>query len=135
VRVSIGSDEDLPVVDSIVEELVTLGHDVVRLEAGSAWPEVGRAVGEQVANGLVERGVVCCWTGTGVAIAANKVTGVRAALCVDATTAVGARTWNDANVLAISLRLTTAGLAKEIVAAFMGGEPDPMERSTIDRVE
>ena len=53
------------------------------------------------------RGVVCCWTGTGVSIAANKVPGVRAALCTDAATASGARRWNDANVLALGLRLTS----------------------------
>jgi ribose 5-phosphate isomerase B len=76
-------------------------------------------VAEAVASGHADRGVVCCWTGTGVSIAANKVPGVRAALCVDAETARGARRWNDANVLALSLRLTSEAVAKEIVTAFL----------------
>ena len=69
-------------------------------------------------------GVVCCWTGTGVSIAANKVDGVRAALCVDAETARGARRWNDANVLAVSLRLTTPAVAEELLEAFTTTDAD-----------
>src|SRR5690606_32443630 len=79
-------------------------------------------------------GIVCCWTGTGVSIAANKVPGVRAALCVDAETATGARRWNDANVLALSLRLTTPALAEEIAAAFLAGTPDDEERPNFSRL-
>jgi ribose 5-phosphate isomerase B len=135
VRIGVGSDEELPVVDSVIEQLTGLGHEVERVGQGKAWPEVGRLVGEKVACGSIARGVVCCWTGTGVSIAANKVSGVRAALCVDAVTAAGARRWNDANVLALSLRLATTTLAKEIVLAFMETAFDPVERSTIARIE
>jgi ribose 5-phosphate isomerase B len=78
---------------------------------------------------------VCCWTGTGVSIAANKVTGVRAALCTDAETARGARRWNDANVLALGLRLTSPTVAAEMLDAFLDADPEPAERATIDRVE
>jgi ribose 5-phosphate isomerase B len=84
---------------------------------------------------VASTGVVCCWTGTGVSIAANKIPGVRAALCVDASTATDARRWNDANVLAIGLRLTSEEVAREIVVAFLAGAPEDGEAATIARVE
>ena len=87
-----------------------------------------------MAEGQADRGVVCCWTGTGVSIAANKVDGVRAALCTDAETARGARRWNDANVLALGLRLTSPTVAREMVEAFLATDPDPGEADTIARV-
>jgi ribose 5-phosphate isomerase B len=104
------------------------------------WPDVGRGVGVAVADGRADRGIVCCFTGTGVSIAANKVPGVRAALCTDAETARGARRWNDANVLALGLRLTSEVSAGEIVAAFLddGGEitiVDPAEHDNIAKLE
>jgi ribose 5-phosphate isomerase B len=74
----------------------------------------------RVAKGEADQAVVMCFTGTGVAMAANKVQGVRAALCVDAATAAGARRWNDANVLALSLRLLSETVAREIVVAWLG---------------
>ena len=77
---------------------------------------------------------MCCWTGTGVSMAANKVAGVRAALCTDAETARGARRWNDANVLALGLRLTSPEVAKEMLAAFLTTEPDDTEREQIDKL-
>jgi ribose 5-phosphate isomerase B len=115
--------------------LAERGHEVVVVGEGELWPDVGRAVGVAVAAGDADRGVVCCWTGTGVSIAANKVPGVRAALCTDAETARGARTWNDANVLALGLRLTTAALAEEMIDAFLAGQPAAGEAATIERVE
>jgi ribose 5-phosphate isomerase B len=72
-----------------------------------------------VATGEFDRGIVCCWTGTGASIAANKVRGVRAALCGDAQTAAGARKWNDANVLALSLRTMSDAVAVEIADAWV----------------
>ena len=96
------------------------------------WPEAGsRRAGEAVAAGRADAGVVCCWTGTGVSIAANKVSGVRAALCVDAETARGARRWNDANVFALSLRLTSEEVAHEILDAFFTTGSDDREAATI----
>jgi ribose 5-phosphate isomerase B len=91
-------------------------------------------VGEAVAQGAADRGVVCCWTGTGVSMAANKVPGARAALCGDPETARGARRWNDANVLALSLRLTTDALAGEMLDAFLATDPDPDEQPEIDKL-
>ncbi len=134
-RVAVGSDERTGVVDVVEARLRELGHDVEVLADGDPWPDVGRSVGEAVAGGRAERGVVCCWTGTGVSIAANKVAGVRAALCTDAETARGARRWNDANVLALGLRLTSPEVAREVVTAFLTTEPDVDEQSTIERVE
>lgn len=134
-RVAFGTDEVTPVTDRIRELLAEAGHEVVLAGAGEPWPDVGRAVGQAVADGRAHAGVVCCWTGTGVSIAANKVAGVRAALCVDAETARGARRWNDANVLALSLRLTTPALAEEVVGAFLATGPDEGEAPVIARVE
>jgi ribose 5-phosphate isomerase B len=108
--------------------------DVTVVAVGDPWPDVGRRVGEAVAGGDADRGVVCCWTGTGVSMAANKVAGVRAALCTDAETARGARTWNDANVLALGLRLTSPELAREMVDAFLATEPDETEREQIAKL-
>ena len=106
---------------------------VVRVE-DQPWPTVGRRVGEAVAGGDADRGVVCCWTGTGVSMAANKVAGARAALCTDAETARGARRWNDANVLAFGLRSTTAAVAAELVDAFLSTEADEDERPQFGRL-
>lgn len=134
-RVAFGTDEVTPVTEAVVAHLRDLGHEVVVVADGEEWPEVGRGVGEAVAAGTVDRGVVCCWTGTGVSIAASKVPGVRAALCPDAETARGARRWNDANVVALGLRLTSAVVAAEVVDAFLTTGPDPDEAAAIARVE
>ena len=133
-RIAFGTDEHLPLTEVIVASLRDLGHEVVVDVEDEPWPDVGRRVGEAVAEGQADRGVVCCWTGTGVSIAANKVDGVRAALCTDAETARGARRWNDANVLALGLRLTSPTLAREMVEAFLATDADPGEAETIARV-
>jgi ribose 5-phosphate isomerase B len=122
-QIALGADDSTPLVDAIAEFLRTLGHQITRYgkAAGEdeAWGTTGRRVAEAVASGAGELGIVCCWTGTGVSMAANKVSGVRAALCVDAETARGARKWNDANVLALSLRSTSEQIAKEIILAWL----------------
>ncbi|MEY2433436.1 MAG: ribose 5-phosphate isomerase [Acidimicrobiaceae bacterium] len=133
-RIAFGTDEATELTDAIKTELVKTGHELVVVGEGSAWPDVGRGVGEAVARGAADRGVVCCWTGTGVSIAANKVDGVRAALCTDAETARGARRWNDANVLAVSLRLTSCEVAKELLAAFLGTDAEPSEQNEIAKL-
>ena len=135
-RIAFGTDEQTAVTDAVEAWLRQHGHDVVVVaERGGPWPGVGAAVGRAVASGGADRGVVCCWTGTGVSIAANKVPGVRAALCTDRGTAEGARRWNDANVLAFGLRLTTEAVAEELLDAFLATDADPDERATIDAVE
>lgn len=133
--VAFGADEETPLAGAVVEHLRQAGHQVDVLALPGWWPDVGRLVGEAVAGGRAEFGVVCCWTGTGVSIAANKVAGVRAALCSDAETARGARKWNDANVLALSLRLTSEPVANEIVDAFLSQPSDPSEAAAVAAVE
>lgn len=130
-RVALGTDELTPLVEEIKNHLEGAGHEVDVVAGPQPWPRAGRLVGEAVASGRSEAGVVCCWTGTGVSIAANKVRGIRAALCVDAVTAAGARKWNDANVLALSLRLTSPEVAREILDAFMTTPPDPGESDMV----
>ena len=134
-RVAVGTDEVTAVTEGVVAHLGDLGHEVVVVGAGEEWPEVGHAVGTEVARGAVDRGIVCGWTGTGVSMAASKVPGARAALCGDAETARGARRWNDANVLALGLRLTSAVVAVEVVDAFLATDPDPDEAPAIARLE
>ena len=134
-RLAVGTDESTAVTAGLRRLLVDQGHEVVDAGSDEPWPDVGRRVGGAVADGRVDVGIVCCWTGTGVSIAANKVPGVRAALCIDAETARGARRWNDANVLALSLRLTTEAVAAEVVEAFLSSDVDPAETVTIARVE
>ena len=133
-RIAFGTDERTPLTDAVVDELVAGGHEVVVRLEDEPWPDVGRAVGEAVASGDADRGVVCCWTGTGVSMAANKVAGVRAALCTDAETARGARRWNDANVLAFGLRLTSPEVAREMLDAFLSTEVDDGEQAEIAKL-
>ena len=138
-RVVLGSDEKTPLTDAVERDLVARGHEVVLIgpPAGqdAGWAEVGRRVGEAVAKGEADTGVLFCWTGTGASIAANKVPGVRAALCTDAQTAEGARRWNDANVLVMSLRLTSPEVAKEMLDRWFATEPDPSEATNIAALE
>jgi ribose 5-phosphate isomerase B len=135
VRVAFGTDQRTDLTRAITEHLAKSGHDVDVLADTAPWPQVGRVVAEAVTGGRADVGVVCCWTGTGVSIAANKVSGARAALCVDGETARGARRYNDANVLAVSLRLTSEQVAKEILDAFLGTEPDPAEAVAIAQLQ
>src|SRR5215831_5280707 len=112
-RIAYGADDENETTAAVRARIVEKGHELV--PAGEQeWPEIGGSVGRAVAEERADLGVVLCWTGTGVSIAANKVPGVRAALCVDAETARGARRWNDANVVALSLRLTSGQVATEI---------------------
>ena len=130
-RIAFGTDERTAVTDHVQRVLRERGHEVEVVGEGDPWPDIGRRVGEQIGDGRCEAGVVCCWTGTGVSIAANKGPGVRAALCTDAETARGARRWNDANVLAFGLRLTTETVVTEMLDACLTTDPDPEEAATI----
>ena len=139
-RVAVGADARGALTDTLVAELQKRGIDVTlhgALDDGSdAWASIGRAVGESVRAGDADLGIVCCWTGTGISIAANKVDGIRAALCADAFTAEGARRWNDANVLALSMRATTPAVGLEILDTFLRtpATVDPAERREIDKL-
>jgi ribose 5-phosphate isomerase B len=138
-RVVLGSDEKTALTDAVAADLEARGARVALVgpPAGDAaqWADVGRRVGEQVARGAADTGVLFCWTGTGASIAANKVPGVRAALCTDAATAAGARKWNDANVLVMSLRLTTPEVAHEMLDAWFATGVDPSEAANIAKLE
>lgn len=117
-RVALGADDAGPILEAVDAALTELGYAVERAPVG-VWGPTARVVAERVAAGEVAFAVLLCWTGTGVSIVANKVPGVRAALCSDAATAAGARAWNDANVLCLSMRLTTPHVAREIVEAWV----------------
>jgi len=140
-RIAVAADERNSVTDLVLRELKERGHDVVTVfgPAGGGdeqWADCGRGVGEAVAHGEADQGIVFCWTGTGVTLAANKVHGARAALCTDAEQARGARRYNDANILGMSLRLTSEQLAREILDAwFDQTELDPSELPNIDKVK
>jgi ribose 5-phosphate isomerase B len=140
-RIAIGGDDRNDVTDHVLEELRKRGHELVKVVGpvggrDEQWADVGREVGESVAGGEADQGIVFCHTGTGVTMAANKVHGARAALCTDAEQARGARKWNDANVLAMSLRLTNAPLADEILDAwFSTTELDTSELQNIEKVK
>jgi ribose 5-phosphate isomerase B len=129
-RVAVAADERVGIAGTIVEELRRRGHDVLshgalRDDERDDWAWASEAAARDVAEGRTEQAIVCCWTGTGASIAANKVPGVRAALCADAQTAAGARTWNDANVLALSLRATSEAELREILDAWFEAHPSP----------
>lgn len=140
-KVSVGSDDKYPIAKFIVEELQKRGYEVIihgslKTEKVEPWPDVAKEVAEDVAKGKANTGIVICYTGTGVSIAANKIKGIRAALCYDAQTAKGARLWNDANVLALSGRLTSNQVAKEILDEwFKTKQIDETERKNIEKVK
>ncbi|MCS6993132.1 MAG: RpiB/LacA/LacB family sugar-phosphate isomerase [Anaerolineales bacterium] len=140
-KIALGADERLPVVETIQRYLSEHGHHVLWFgplaEQTSPWPHVARQVAEQVAAGEADEGILLCWTGTGVSIAANKVRGIRAALCTDAETARGARLWNNANVLCLSMRLTTDALAKEILDSWFATsyQPNPTDDACLQLID
>jgi RpiB/LacA/LacB family sugar-phosphate isomerase len=139
-RVAVGSDMQHETASAVARHLAESGWEVVSCGAvdgpDQPWPEVAEQVARLVAQRVVDTAVLCCWTGTGVSIAANKVPGVRAALCTDAETATGARRWNDANVLAMGLSTTRPDAAIAIVEAWLavGDNVDPEEVRNIERV-
>ena len=137
-KIALGSDEKTHLTDFLADELERRGHAVslVGPPAGEdlQWADVALKLANAVADGSHDQGVLCCWTGTGVSITANKVPGVRAALCGDAETARGARKWNDANVLCLSLRATSDTVAKEILDAWFEAVPDPSEASNVNKL-
>jgi ribose 5-phosphate isomerase B len=133
-RIAFGTDERTELTDHVKATLEKMGHEVVLIGEDEPWPDIGKGVGEAVVSSRADRGIACCWTGTGVSMAANKVPGVRAALCTDAATARGARQWNDANVLAFGLRLTSPTVAEEMLEVFLTTEIDESEVSNFSRL-
>ena len=138
-KMAVGSDERTHLTDFVVEELKKKGIELELHGPLSGepiqWAEVAEKVAERVADKACDQGILFCWTGTGVSMAANKVPGIRAALCADAETARGARKWNDANVLAMSLRLTSPIVAKEILEAWFSATPEKEEAPNVEKVK
>jgi ribose 5-phosphate isomerase B len=141
-RISVAADERTGVAEAVVQDLRRRGHEVVahgalNEEERDDWAWASEAAARDVAGGRADQAVVACWTGTGASIAANKVPGIRAALCLDAETARGARKWNDANVLALSLRATSEAVLEEILDGWFEGAPsaDPDDRANVEHVD
>ena len=140
-RIAVSADERTGVAEAVAAALRERGHapllhGALSGEERDDWAWASEAAARDVAEGRAEQAVVCCWTGTGASIAANKVAGVRAALCADAATADGARRWNDANVLALSLRTTSPALLEEILDAWFAGAPssEDDDRANVDHL-
>lgn len=139
--ISIGADERLPVVETALHFLEEHGHTAFwhgpEPGATDPWPAVARDVAADVTSGRAQEGILFCWTGTGVRMAANKVPGIRAALCADAETARGARLWNNANVICLSMRNTSEAVLKEILAAWFATryQPNPTDDACLALVE
>lgn len=139
-KISVGSDERSPVTDAVIEELRQRGHELKLYgplsESTDGWAKVAGQVARDVANHQADEGVLFCWTGTGVSMAANKVPGVRAALCVDGETARGARLWNNANLLCMSLRNTSEAVAKEILESWFSTayQPNPEDDGHLEEL-
>lgn len=126
-RIAVGSDMNATVPNAVVKNLREKGHEVdtfgALVETPAMWSKVAVEVGEKVADGTYDQAVLFCWTGTGISLAANKVKGIRAALCQDAQTAAGARQWNDANILCMSIRVVSEAVAEEILDAWFKTAP------------
>ncbi|HEY7534997.1 MAG TPA: RpiB/LacA/LacB family sugar-phosphate isomerase [Thermodesulfobacteriota bacterium] len=138
-KIAVGSDERTNLTDFVIQELKKRGIELELhgplIGESIQWAEVAQNVAESVVNGNCDQGILFCWTGTGVSLAANKVPGIRAALCTDAETARGARKWNDANILALSLRLTSPIIAKEIIDAWFSSSLDEQEVPNVEKVK
>ncbi len=140
-RISLAADELTGIAGVLVGELEGRGHRTITHGAladseREDWAWASEAAARDVAEGRAQQGIVCCWTGTGASIAANKVARVRAALCLDGPTAAGARRWNDANVLALSLRATSEAELSEILDAWFQAEPsaEAADRANVEHL-
>jgi ribose 5-phosphate isomerase B len=138
-RIAVAADELTGVAQAVPEELRRRGHEPIMHgayveEERPDWAWASERAARDVAEGHADQAVVACWTGTGASIAANKVAGIRAALCADAATADGARRWNDANVLVLSLRLTSQAALEEILDAWFAARASA-ERDDVENVE
>ena len=126
-KIAVGSDMKTNLTGVVVAELKRRGYLVDLYGALSddnpQWSRVAIDVAQRVSKGEYAQAILFCWTGTGISLAANKVRGVRCALCGDAETARGARLWNDANILAISLRATSEEVANEMLEAWFMNSP------------
>ncbi|MGI9534183.1 MAG: RpiB/LacA/LacB family sugar-phosphate isomerase [Thermodesulfobacteriota bacterium] len=137
-KIAVGSDEKNHLTDFVIDELKKMNFDLVLYgpleEDDIQWTDVAEKVATKVASGQCDQGILFCWTGTGCSIAANKVPGIRAALCKDAEIAVGARKWNDANILTMSLTSTSTEEAKKILEVWFTTSPEDEEKVNIEKI-
>jgi ribose 5-phosphate isomerase B len=134
-KIAFGADDENECTRAVVAHLRAVADLAILGEKGASWPRFARDVGLAVATGEADFGVLMCWTGTGTSIAANKVPGVRAALAWEPWIARNARLWNDANVLALSLKRLAPDVAVECVQAFLDvASEDPDETPSIDQI-
>lgn len=131
-KIAFGTDDQNECTRAVIDYLNSAAELRI-VSDDKSWPEFAQEVGRAVVDGEADFGVVMCWTGTGTSIAANKVKGVRAALAWEPWIARNARLWNDANVLALSLKRLAPDVAVECVKAFLGvAAEDPEESANID---
>lgn len=126
-KIAIGNDHAATELKFIIKEYVEgMGHEVINYGTDDNdscdYPEFGRKVGEAVVNGEADCGILICGTGVGISIAANKVKGVRAAVCSDVTTAHLVKEHNNANIIAFGARIVGVELAKDIVKTYLEAE-------------
>jgi len=137
-KIAIGSDEKNHLTDFVIDELKRLNFELELFgpleDDDIQWTDVAEKVANKVASGLCDQGILFCWTGTGCSIAANKVPGIRAALCKDAEIASGARKWNDANILTMSLISTSTEEAKKILDVWFNTFPEEEEKENIEKI-
>jgi ribose 5-phosphate isomerase B len=140
-KIIFGSDEKIPLTDSITKWLEEKNHSVEKIghliseDKKWKWAEIGKEVGGRVAKGEFDSGVICCWSGTGVCMAANRFRGARAALCWDAETAKLARKWDNANILCLSLRFVGETVAREILEAWFSEKFDEEELNEAHKLD
>ena len=126
-KIAIGNDHAAVAMKFAIKEYVeSLGHEVINFGTDTNesvnYPEYGEKVGVAVASGQADCGILICGTGVGISLAANKVNGIRAAVCSDATTARLVKQHNNANIIAFGERIVGIELAKDIVKAYLDAE-------------
>ena len=142
-KVAIACDHGgLPLKPTIVEILESCGHEVIDLGArqfdpDDDYPDFARYAGQAIQHGQAQRAIVLCGSGVGASVAANKMTGVRAAVCHDTYSAAQGVEHDDMNVLCIGARIVGVELAKALVKAFVAAsfDPDPRFARRLDKVK
>lgn len=135
-RIAVSSDKNNHFTEALIGELTLRGHQLTlfgpidKASTESDWPLVSSQAAEAVARGEADEAIVCCWSGTGACIAANKVPGIRSALVHDAETARLARIYNHANSLALSMRATPVQVMKEILDSWFATPTDSGEAAS-----
>ncbi|MDO9404929.1 MAG: RpiB/LacA/LacB family sugar-phosphate isomerase [Polaromonas sp.] len=135
-KITICTDTTLGIASTLAQKVRDRGHEVLLRgaldpSADPEWCPASAGAARDVAEGRADQAIIACTTGTGACMAANKVPGVRAALCGDAYTASGARKWNDANVLCLSLRLTSGPVMDEMLDAWFASSMDSAQAHNI----